>query len=227
MSPRIRRVILVGGTFDPPHRGHTLLPELLRDTRLADAGIVFVPAGVSPFKAGQVQTSAEHRIAMLRLAIEGIPRAAVWTDEIDRSERDAGRPSFTVDTIRRAASIAPGVELHLSIGADQALTFHKWREYGEIMRRAQVHVLPRGKWLTAETFGKEMAKSGAWTADEIEGWVFRFVDLGGAYETLATVSATRIREGVREYGAYWASAWMALPVCRYIEVHGVYGGGGA
>lgn len=203
------------------------MPELLRDTQFADAGIVFVPAAVSPFKAGQVQTSAEHRIAMLRLAIGGMPHAAVWTDEVDRSERDAGKPSFTVDTLRRAASIAPGVELHLSIGADQAMAFHKWREYREIMRLAEVHVLPRGEWLSAEAFGEEMAKSGAWTADEIEGWAFRFVDLGGAYETLATVSATRIREGVCGRGAYWASAWMELPVCRYIEEHGLYGGGGA
>jgi hypothetical protein len=95
------------------------------------------------------------------------------------------------------------------------------------MRRAEVHVVPRGECRTAETFGKEMVKSGAWTADEIEGWVFRFVDLGGVYDTLATVSATRIREGVRQYGAYWASTWMELPVCRYIEEHGLYGSGGA
>lgn len=222
LPPTIRRAMVVGGTFDPPHRGHTLLPELHRDTVLADAGLVFVPAAVSPFKAGHEQTASADRVAMIRLAIESIPNAVVWKDEIDRSEVEPGAPSYTVDTIRRARHVASGVELHLSIGADQALAFHKWREFREIMRLAEIHVMPRGACVTPKQFELEMARSGVWTPEETSEWASRF-DPGGSYPSLGGVSASRIREAIRERGAYAASEWMELPVCRYIEQHGLYG----
>lgn len=221
-SPAIRRALVVGGTFDPPHRGHTLPPELFRDVALPDAGLVFVPAAASPFKASHVQTTPQHRLAMIRLAIAAIPNAAVWTDELDRTSRGFGSPSYTVDTIRRAKLVAPDVELHLSIGADQALAFHKWREFREIMRLAEIHVMSREACLTNEQFAIEMARSGAWTPEEVGEWECRF-DPGGAYPSLAEASATRIRAAIRDRGAFAASQWMELPVCKYIEQHGLYG----
>src|SRR5690606_22048246 len=106
----------------------------------------------------------EDRLAMLRLALseagasEGAAdRIAIWTDEIDRERwaAEAGaeaRPSYMVDTLRRAAravgrggaagEAAPS--LTLLIGADQALAFHCWAECREVLRLAEVVVMPRG-----------------------------------------------------------------------------------
>lgn len=219
----IRRALLIGGTFDPPHRGHVELPSALRELRFPDAWLVFVPAAVSPFKVGQAQTAARLRVEMLRLAIRDVPHAAVWTDEVDRAAADQAAPSFTVDTLRRARRVAPGVELILVLGADQALGFHKWRESREIMKRATVQVLPRGACVTAEDFRREMTRAGAWTPQELDAWVRRFIPMASdELRELAGVSSTAIRAAIGERGVAAAGASLVPPVRQYIAEHGLY-----
>lgn len=153
LGPGARRVLLFGGTFDPPHTGHTRLPAAARDRLWPgrdDAWIVFVPAARSPHKTTAARASDEDRVAMLRRAAEGIARAVVWTDEIDRARWSASRgveaPSYTVDTVDRAREVlpaAPRIELRLLIGADQAAAFHRWRSPRRIIALAPPVVMSR------------------------------------------------------------------------------------
>lgn len=131
------KLIIYGGSFDPPHRAHIELPFEAARTIGAD-GVLFVPAGQPPHKARQV-TPAEHRLRMLELALAGHPRAAIWRGEIDRQG-----PSFTVDTLRQLRSeFGDRVELRLLMGADMAATFDQWREPREIERLAEPLVMMR------------------------------------------------------------------------------------
>ena len=84
---------ILGGTFDPVHNGHV---ELAREVRgaLELAAVRLVPAGDPPHRAAPVATAA-HRLAMVELAIEGIPGLEVDAREIDRPGR-----SYTVDTLQ-------------------------------------------------------------------------------------------------------------------------------
>ena len=117
IGPRL--VVLFGGTFDPPHRGHVELPVRVRDELERRAGcvgegwLVYVPAARSPHKERGPVVSDADRVEMLGRAIAGVPRAGVWTEEIDRAraQQEAGgdgrdaratEPSFTVETVRRA-----------------------------------------------------------------------------------------------------------------------------
>ena len=66
----LKHVGLFGGSFDPPHVGHLLLAERLREECALDE-VVWMPASTSPHKVGVGSSSPRHRYAMVELAIAG------------------------------------------------------------------------------------------------------------------------------------------------------------
>lgn len=107
----------LGGTFDPIHFGHLNLAINLKEKAGLDK-IIICPAWVSPFKEGQKMASPQHRLAMCRLAIEGLKGFEVLDYEIKK----AG-PSYTIDTIKYLNR-----PLRLLLGDDQLKDFSKWKE---------------------------------------------------------------------------------------------------
>src|SRR5712664_729124 len=78
-----RRIGVLGGTFDPVHYGHLVIAEEVYDTlRLAE--MVFIPAGQPPHKTHEVVAAAEHRLAMLELAIASNPHFSISRVDLDR-----------------------------------------------------------------------------------------------------------------------------------------------
>ena len=90
----MRRIGVLGGTFDPIHYGHLVIAEEVYAT-LNLAEMVFVPAGQPPHKPVKVVTAAEHRLAMLELAIASNPHFTISKVELERPG-----PSYTIDTLR-------------------------------------------------------------------------------------------------------------------------------
>lgn len=90
----LRRVGLLGGTFDPIHFGHLVIAEEVR-TVLHLAEMVFVPAGHPPHKPGRIVTEAQHRLAMLELAIASNPHFTISLVDLERPG-----PSYTVETLQ-------------------------------------------------------------------------------------------------------------------------------
>ena len=70
-----RRLIVFGGSFDPPHIAHEQLPALAMQAINADV-VVYVPAARQPLKLDGEHTSALHRLAMLRLRGSKVPISA-------------------------------------------------------------------------------------------------------------------------------------------------------
>ena len=143
LDPRnARKLVVYGGSFDPPHRAHLELPFEVARAIGAD-GVLFVPAGQPPHKSRRV-SAAHHRLRMLQVGLGVADErsrgdAAIWTSELERSG-----PSYTVDTLRQLrAELGEGVELRLLIGADMAVSFYDWREPREIERLAEPVVMMR------------------------------------------------------------------------------------
>jgi nicotinate-nucleotide adenylyltransferase len=90
----MRRVGVLGGTFDPVHYGHLVVAEEVYAT-LQLAEMVFVPAGQPPHKTHAEITTARHRLEMLELAIASNPHFTISRVDLDRPG-----PSYTVDTLR-------------------------------------------------------------------------------------------------------------------------------
>jgi nicotinate-nucleotide adenylyltransferase len=131
MQQKMKRGIF-GGTFNPPHVGHLIVAEYVRAELSLDK-IVFVPAAIPPHKLGQEIIPAEHRLAMLRLAVEGNNHFDVLDIELNR-----GGVSFTVDTLRQLREHDPANELYLLIGMDNLVDFHTWKSPQEILSLATV-----------------------------------------------------------------------------------------
>ena len=131
------RLAIFGGSFDPPHVGHLLAAgdafEQLELDRL-----VLVPTATQPLKVGGAAATAEQRLTMVQLLVEGDARFEVSAVEVER----AGL-SFTVDTLMHFAEAHPTSERFLLLGADVLATFGQWREPERVLKLARTVVLER------------------------------------------------------------------------------------
>jgi nicotinate-nucleotide adenylyltransferase len=87
------RIGVFGGTFDPPHVGHLIVAEYVRETMQMDR-ILFVPTATPPHKRDRPITPGEQRTAMVRLAIARHDPFTISDMEVRR-----GGVSFTADTL--------------------------------------------------------------------------------------------------------------------------------
>ena len=121
------RLGILGGTFDPIHMGHLSLAEQAR-VALGLDGVIFMPAGTPVFKKDREVTSAEDRLAMVRMAVEDNPCFDASSFEIDR-----GGDTYTYDTLRALRDYFPDkVQLYFITGADAACTLHLWHRASEM-----------------------------------------------------------------------------------------------
>lgn len=123
----LRRVGIMGGTFDPIHHGHLVAAEESHYALELDR-VVFVPAG-RPWQKRADLTPAELRFQMVKLATDGNPAFEVSAMEIEREG-----PTYTVDTLRDfRARCDPGVALFFITGADAILEILTWKEPDEAL----------------------------------------------------------------------------------------------
>lgn len=134
----IRRLGILGGTFDPPHTGHLLLALDALD-HLALDRLLLIPAARQPLKQGQAMSAAEHRLAMTGLLTAADPRI-----QVDGSEVARGGLSYTVDTMRALRGAHPDAELFFLMGEDSAATLPQWREPQALAELVRVVVAGRG-----------------------------------------------------------------------------------
>ncbi len=136
----IYRLGVMGGSFDPLHLGHLIMAETALEVLRLDK-VLFVPAGRQPLKLGRSVTPAEHRVAMVELAIRDNPGFALSRVDVDRQE-----PSYTAETIKllRAEWGQPDtLAMWLIMGADSLVTFPRWRDPGAILSLCRLAVVRR------------------------------------------------------------------------------------
>ncbi len=133
MLAGVRRGIL-GGTFDPPHMAHLVAGEAAYRQGALDV-VSYVPAGAPWQKADRPVTGPHHRLAMTRLATEGVDYFEVDDCEVARSGW-----TYTVDTL---LGYPDTDELVLVLGADAAVGLQSWHRHEDVVARAEVAVLPR------------------------------------------------------------------------------------
>ena len=127
LQPKANRVGLLGGTFNPVHTGHIRMACIALEEFLLGE-IIFLPLGTPPHKRNEYIAPADHRLAMLRLAIRGEPRFTVSTIEIFREGL-----TFTVDTLESLCRSNPRAEYYYIIGADTLYEIKSWKKFERVI----------------------------------------------------------------------------------------------
>ena len=118
------KIGIMGGTFDPIHIGHLLLGEFAFEEFNLDE-IWFLPNGNPPHKdAEEMDTSLQHRIEMVKLAISGSPHF-----KLSLHEAKEGIHSYTYQTMLDFHKMYPGNQFYFILGADSLFAIEKWKYF--------------------------------------------------------------------------------------------------
>ncbi|MBC2721106.1 nicotinate-nucleotide adenylyltransferase [Desulfosporosinus sp.] len=127
----MKKIGIMGGTFDPIHYGHLVAAEMARgEFKLSK--VLFIPTGTPPHKNRRDISAGEVRFEMVKRAIQDNPAFDISALEIEREG-----PSYTVETLRVLRRTWPEDELYFITGSDALLEIFSWREAEEIFKLIQ------------------------------------------------------------------------------------------
>ena len=112
------KIVIYGGSFNPPHCGHVeaayAVSECLRPDKM-----LIIPASIPPHKelAGGSPDAAE-RLELTKLAFDGVPNAEVTDIELMREGK-----SYSADTLEELMKLYPGAEFTFVMGSDMLFSF--------------------------------------------------------------------------------------------------------
>lgn len=192
----MKKVGILGGTFNPVHMAHLIIAETAKEEAGLD-DILFVPSGCSYLKDASKILPAKDRVNMTGIAIEDNPHFALSTIEIDREGN-----SYTCDTLRELKMRYPDQEFYLIIGADNLFSMEDWKDAEMIFQNAKILAAVRGDKTRAdmeERIAQLKEKYGA----EISLLNVRHVDISSTVVREKVAAGRSIRymvpDRVREY----------------------------
>ncbi|HVA65918.1 MAG TPA: bis(5'-nucleosyl)-tetraphosphatase (symmetrical) YqeK [Elusimicrobiota bacterium] len=191
------KILVFGGSFDPPHKGHLALLSAALDHLKPDLAFI-VPAYQAPLKGAPAAPAAE-RLKLARLGLlELSPLKWRRKIRIDSGEISSRRQVYTFETLRRLRKKYPRAEFHFAVGTDAAASFGLWKNQREL--RASC------RWWSAGRPGSSAGIPPFFK--KIPGW-------------MPDISSTRAREALAL--GLDARAWLAKNVARHIESRRLYG----
>ncbi|CUH92502.1 nicotinate-nucleotide adenylyltransferase [Herbinix luporum] len=118
----MKKIGIMGGTFDPIHNGHLFLAEHAYEQAGLDY-VLFMPTMNPPHKAGITVVSGEHRLNMVRLALKDNPNFRL-------SDLELNRPglTYTSDTLEVLKNREPDNDYYFILGADSLMMIPQWKD---------------------------------------------------------------------------------------------------
>ncbi|MDP3977020.1 MAG: nicotinate-nucleotide adenylyltransferase [Pseudomonas sp.] len=208
-----KKIGIFGGTFDPVHIGHLRSALEVAEFMALDE-LRLIPSARPPHREAP-QVSAHDRLAMVELAVAGLPPLRVDDRELKRD-----KPSYSIDTLESLRSeLAADDQLFLLIGWDAFCDLPSWHRWSELLEHCHILVLQRPdadseapetlrNLLAARSISDPLVLTGP-------GGQISFI-----WQTPLAVSATQIRSLL----ANGKSVRFLLPdaVLSYIHAHGLY-----
>lgn len=143
---KVRKIGIMGGTFDPIHIGHLILGEAAYEQFGLDE-VWFMPAGNPPHKRNRIgRASDEQRVEMVRRAISSNPHFVLSLEEMNEDGY-----SYTYRTLERLNVQYTRSEFYFIIGADSLFDFDTWREPQRIADACKIVVATRNQ-ISPEVF---------------------------------------------------------------------------
>lgn len=139
----MKRIGLMGGTFDPIHIGHLILGETAYEQFALDR-VIYMPAGNPPHKRHREgRATDEERYEMVKLAIDSNPHFSISDFEMNEDGY-----SYTYRTLEAIRGRHPDWKLYFIIGADSLFDFDTWREPQRICDNCSLIVATRNHTAT-------------------------------------------------------------------------------
>lgn len=130
----MRKIGILGGTFNPIHNGHVKMAVEACEHFDFDA-LLLIPSGYSYMKSEDEIADAKMRLEMAELAMENHPQIHVSDLEIKRVG-----PSYTCETIKELRETYHDAEFYFIIGADTLSNIEKWKEPDYIFSNVNIAV---------------------------------------------------------------------------------------
>lgn len=125
----MKRIGIMGGTFDPIHKGHLALANKALEEFVLDE-IIFIPSGMPPHKKPGEVTDKEHRFKMVKAAIKGKKKY-----KLSRIELDKKGFTFAVDTFNELKKkFGKKAKLFYIMGLDSINEILEWRKPLELFK---------------------------------------------------------------------------------------------
>jgi len=129
---------VLGGTFDTVHLGHLIIAEEVRE-QLKLGRVLFVPSAHPWLKEERIITPAEHRVSMLRLALDSNPRFQISMVDVEREG-----PSYTVDTLSDLKhQFGDSTSFFFILGWDSLRDLHRWKDPDRIIEQCRLVAVGR------------------------------------------------------------------------------------
>lgn len=207
------RIGILGGTFDPVHIGH--LRGALEVAEMFGLDEVRLVPNFRPPHRETPSSSAQHRLAMVRLAVQDLPSLIVDARELERD-----KPSYSIDTLESLrCELAADDQLFLILGWDAFCGLPGWHRWGELLDHCHVLVMQRPD---ADSEAPEALRDllAARSVSDPYAMTGRGGHIAFAWQAPLEVSATRIRQ----FLASGRSVRFLVPdaVLAYINAHGLY-----
>lgn len=194
----MKKVGIMGGTFDPIHNGHCIAALMAKEQAGLDE-IWFIPSNDPPLKPNAPKANALHRLRMVELATRHLPFFRVLDIELQRSGT-----SYTYDTVSELLQRYPDVELYFIVGTDRINDLTNWYKADELKKLIRFIGISRG----GETIDLS-SMSSEWKAR------LHFVET-----PLIEMSSTTIRKRLARQLS--VSYYCHEQVAQYIKEHHLY-----
>ena len=189
------KLILFGGSFDPPHLGHLKIIE--KCCGECDK-LILMPSAHSPLKKNPPIAQAKHRIKMLEILTHELN----YPIQIDDWEINQPEPTYTYLTIHKVQNEYPNSSISLVVGADQLEQFQKWKNYQKILDSVHIIGFNRDNYNAVPVEGMNLT------------WIKDFK---------MDISSTEIRQQIAK-GDHIGSE-LPQPIWDYIQDNNLYGHG--
>jgi nicotinate-nucleotide adenylyltransferase len=211
----IRKVGILGGTFDPVHNGHLALAKTAGEICSLDE-ILLLPAALPPHKQCIDISEFSQRVAMLDIAVEELVGITVST-----IEELLPVPSFTIDTLQYLKLHSPTpVQFYFICGADTFLDILSWKSFEEIIEECNFIVFSRAGMSNKKL--KCFIKKLGYTKKSANSWQHpqTHKQIYHANRSPHDVSSSEVRKRLRK----GKSVALLIPekVISYIRTHSLY-----
>lgn len=201
----MRKVGILGGSFNPIHIGHLLMAESSIEEMELDK-VLIMPLKNPPHKRKDSLLSDEHRINIIKLAIKSNPKIELSTMEMNRDGT-----TYTADTLEILTEKEPSNQYHFILGSDSFYQIHnKWMKPELIFRLSNILVINRG----------HAAKDQIEDHIEFLKGIYKDISISIVNMPLIEISSTNIRNKIKN----GASTRYILPdnVREYIDEFNLY-----